>query len=155
MSIVKVIKVGEVFFTRHGFESENIADVSEDMDAFIQKMKSQPAYSHFYHAYSFSALTLTEEKINHVLGVAKETYLSLRVWENKQSGTILFCFADPDTSEDSGWAVFEKMQAISYEDYGMPSSYEWEMYGLDIDPSLPLLKPSDRAFLIGEVGILL
>lgn len=154
MKVVKISEVAGVPFIRDGFQAEEYVHVDTDIDAFLEKVNNQPKYGYLFHAYSFYVLNLTMDKMNHVLDVAKETNLPLRVWSNDQSGCILFCFADPDMSEDSGWSVYERMQSIEYDSYGMPSGYEWEMYGLDVDPNAPLTQTSERAFTIGEVGII-
>jgi hypothetical protein len=154
MTVVKISNVAGVSFIRSGFASENDAEVTTDLDEAISKIKAQPKYNHFFHAYGFALQNLNLEKITFMVAMAKETGFDLRVWQNDQNSMILFCFADPDTSEDSGFTLWESMQKIAYDHYGMPSAYEWEAYGLDVDPSASIVQTSERAVTIGEVGLL-
>jgi hypothetical protein len=153
MNVIKITNVLGVEMFDHSFESEREVYVSFDIDSAIEKIKNQPAAPAMYHAYSFSSEQLSFEIIEHVLKVARNCKHDIRVWKNAETMMMIFCFEDPDKSEDSGWNAYEMMQKIEYENYSLASYYEWEKYGLIVDASQEIERRKERVAIIKDVAI--
>lgn len=125
------------------------AEITTDIDGFINKAKSQrglPQAQYFYQAFMNSPLEWTPETVKMILDHAKEHNLEVRAWSNLESAMILIVVKDPDTSEDSGWELYQKMQP-HIQSYGMSSWYEFESYGVEL--------PTDQEVKYGNTGSIL
>jgi hypothetical protein len=107
-----------------------------------------------YHAYSFTQWDYNKDHVKNIIEWARGHNLEVRTWNNEESGMLLIVIADPDLSEDSGWALYEYVQqnAKSYRGYGLSSWYEFCKFGLPVPPDWQLIERNNYLFAASPDG---
>lgn len=130
----------------------DVGKVTTDLDEYFRELHASeemriklgiPRMA--YHAYSFR-LDYDCNRVRRLIIHARSTGLELRVWHNDESGNLVVCLADPDTSEDSGWELYGIMEAVGYDGYGLASWYEFIAYGVPIADNWRLFERSGKLF---------
>jgi len=104
----------------------------ERLIAKAKKFRNHSLAQYFYHAYGmFIYNGWTVEKAKTIIDYAREHNLEVRAWGNDESGINMLVVKDPDTSENSGWDLYEKMQG-KFDSYGLASWYEFEQWGIPV-----------------------
>lgn len=115
------------------------AEIAVGMEAVQRKLEqikrlNQDRRAQFtYHAYSNPRFGWTREALDILVSHAALNGFGLALWENTVSAMQLVVIRDPDVTEDSGFALYERMHG-KYQAYGMAHWTEWVAYGVEIDP---------------------
>lgn len=138
----------EDFVTQQG-STEGYDEISTDIDAYLTKLHNAEALRKrlgiprfIYHAVGFSHVGYDISHVRNIVEWVRGHGLELRVWVSEQSALLLLVVADPDLSEDSGWALYDYVQqhAPSYDSYGLPSWFEFCMFGTPVPADWPLIE---------------
>lgn len=126
--------------------------VTTDLDEFFRELRASEEYrvklgipQMTYHAYSFR-LNYDPNKVRRLIEYGRSAGQEIRVWHNDESGHLIVCLADPDTSEDTGWECYEIMQPVGFDAYGLASWYEFIAYGVPIPDGWQLIERSGKLF---------
>jgi hypothetical protein len=124
--------------------------VEEDaVNEFIDKAKKLRDYEgaqYAYHAFMNRRDKWTAEAIKIILDYARAMELEVRAWCNDMSGINLIVVKDPDTSENSGWDLYQLVKD-KIDSYGLASWYEFEEWGIPLDTSEDVeIRPNHRTF---------
>ena len=98
----------------------------------MRKFRDYPPAQFYYHAYGNVRNNWTPEKAKVIIDHARKYGLEVRAWCNEESAINLLVVKDPDTSEDSGMELYEKMEG-KHDSYGLASWYEFEQWGVPVD----------------------
>jgi hypothetical protein len=104
------------------------------IERFIAKAKqfrNYPPAQFYYHAFGNVRDNWTPEKAKIIIDHARKYGLEVRAWGNEESAINLLVVKDPDTSEDSGMELYEKMEG-KHDSYGLASWYEFESWGVPV-----------------------
>lgn len=99
--------------------------------AKARKFRNYPPAQCYYHAFGNQRGNWTVEKVRILMDYAREHGMEIRAWGNLESAINLIVLKDPDTSEDSGMEIYEKMQG-NFDSYGLASWYEFEQWGIPL-----------------------
>ncbi len=117
--------------------AENIVEVDNEegaVERFLAKMRqfrNYPPAQFTYHAFGNLRNNWTPEKAKILIDYAREHGLEIRAWAVEESGINLIVLKDPDSSEDSGMEIYEKMQG-NFDSYGLASWYEFDKWGVPL-----------------------
>ncbi len=120
-----------------GAKADQVVEVDSGVgcvDRFIEKMRqyrNYPPAQFAYHAFGNQRGKWTAETVKIMLDHARKYGLEVRAWSNDESAINLIVIKDPDTSDDSGIELYEKMQG-KFDSYGLASFYEFEEWGVPI-----------------------
>ena len=117
--------------------SERIVEIDNSegaIERFLAKMRGFRHYppAHFtYHAFGNQRGNWTPERAKILVDYARAHGMEIRAWGNDESAINLIVLKDPDTSENSGMEIYEKMQG-NFDSYGLASFYEFEKWGVPL-----------------------
>lgn len=128
------------------------AQITFDLDEFFADLRKTEEYRvklgippMSYHAYSFKR-PYNNNQVRRLIEYARSVSQELRVWHNEESAHLVVCLVDPDLSEDSGWTLYELMQTVGYDSYGLASWYEFVAYGVPIPDEWQLIERNGELF---------
>jgi hypothetical protein len=88
-----------------------------------------------YCAHSFWSRGYDTLGVGRLIAWSRKNY-ETRWWVNEETGLLLICIADPDTTEDAGLEFYEKGKSVTGRNsYHMPAWWEFCIYGIAIPPN--------------------
>lgn len=124
-------------FTFDEGKAEDIHEIDTGegcIERYIAKMKKfrgYPPAQFNYHAFGNRRDNWTVDRIKPIIEYARSHDLEVKAWAVEMSATNLVVVKDPDTSEDSGWDLYEAMEG-KFDSYGLASWYEYDKWGIPV-----------------------